>query len=425
MAAPRLLDDIRKAIDIVRPHVRDLDPARCSTDDAAKVVALFAEVERIGAAGKLLFAPRAAEGRVWKEAGHRSAASWLAQLSGGSAGEAMALLETAERLSALPDTADAVRRGELSAAQTKEIAGAAIENPAAERDLIEAAANDSLRRLKDKAARAKAAGSSQLSIEQREERLHKARYLKSWVDPEGGVRIDALLAPVAGAAVIGALDAEATKRFEAARLAGIEERSSAYLADALVELITRPGGDFADRRVPTVSLLVDLPALRRGALEDGEVCEIPGVGPVSLASANGLLGDSFLKLLVTNGVDVSTVAHGGRTIPAHVRSALEVRDPTCVVPGCGIAYSLEIHHLVPFAQGGPSTLPNLVRLCTAHHRMLTHGGFKLVGGPGKWELCRTVQHDRAADGRDPPPNKAATSPVAADGIGNALQFDDL
>jgi hypothetical protein len=46
-----------------------------SASDAAKVFDAFVELERIAAAGKTLFAVRAAHSDVWQERGHKSAAS--------------------------------------------------------------------------------------------------------------------------------------------------------------------------------------------------------------------------------------------------------------------------------------------------------------------------------------------------------------
>ncbi|HEX7277732.1 MAG TPA: HNH endonuclease signature motif containing protein [Acidimicrobiales bacterium] len=86
----------------------------------------------------------------------------------------------------------------------------------------------------------------------------------------------------------------------------------------------------------------------------------------------------------TKGVDVVAVAHRGRTIPAHLRSALELRDPTCVIPGCDLRDRLEIDHVVPFAEGGPTALDNLARLRHRHHALKTHHGWVLGGGPGAW-----------------------------------------
>ena len=67
-----------------------------------------------------------------------------------------------------------------------------------------------------------------------------------------------------------------------------------------------------------------------------------------------------------------------------MRSALEARDPICVIPGCDVRERLEIDHVVPFAEGGPSTLDNLVRACHFHHYLKTHHGWVLGGRPGAW-----------------------------------------
>ena len=128
-------------------------------------------------------------------------------------------------------------------------------------------------------------------------------------------------------------------------------------------------------------------ALRREHVRPGETCEIPGVGPVPVATATKALSDAFVKLFVTDGVDVQSVCHVGRTVPAHVQSALEERDPTCVVSGCEMANGLENHHWgVPYAECGTSTLGGLARICSWHHDLVTYDGHELTGGPGKWEL---------------------------------------
>jgi hypothetical protein len=181
---------------------------------------------------------------------------------------------------------------------------------------------------------------------------------------------------------------------EARRAKVPEEAPEAYAADALVSLVNGesrlatfagPDGHCPSRRA-TVMLHVSLEALRRGQIETGEFCEVPGVGPVPLKVAEGLLGEAMLKLVVEGGVDVATMVHLGRSVPAHVRSALEARDRTCVVPECSVSLGLEIDHWqVPFAEGGASELGNLARLCRMHHRMKTYDGYVLSGGPGKWE----------------------------------------
>jgi 5-methylcytosine-specific restriction endonuclease McrA len=77
-----------------------------------------------------------------------------------------------------------------------------------------------------------------------------------------------------------------------------------------------------------------------------------------------------------------------RIIPAAIRTALEHRDPTCVVPGCNRRRDLEIDHIVPLAHGGPTSLANLARLCRWHHAQKTHHGWRLTGRPGNWTWSR-------------------------------------
>ena len=129
---------------------------------------------------------------------------------------------------------------------------------------------------------------------------------------------------------------------------------------------------------------VDHTAFRRGHVEAGETCEIPGIGPIPVATARALAADAVISAVVADGVDVKAVAHLGRTIPAHVRTALIARDPACVVPGCHTRDGLEIDHIVAFAAGGATCLANLCRLCRWHHYLKTHHGGRLTGGPGDW-----------------------------------------
>jgi len=151
-----------------------------------------------------------------------------------------------------------------------------------------------------------------------------------------------------------------------------------------------------------VVVRVDAGALRRGWLEGAEVCEIPGVGPIPVATAREILGDAFFTIVVTDGVDVRCVTGTGRTIPTRLRVALYERDPVCVVPGCGVTHHLEIDHWQrDYSMDGPTQLDNLARLCGRHHAMKTHTGWRLVGGPGKWKWV-PPRVRRAASARDGP-----------------------
>ena len=141
-----------------------------------------------------------------------------------------------------------------------------------------------------------------------------------------------------------------------------------------------------------IVLRVDAAALARGAVHDGEVCAIEGIGEVSLATARSLLPEASLTVLVRDGADIRTVSSTTRVIPRKVRAALSERDRTCVVPGCGRSEHLEIDHWrTDFAAGGLTALSNLCRLCPVHHRMKSRTGFRLVGGPGKWHWAAPIR----------------------------------
>jgi hypothetical protein len=143
---------------------------------------------------------------------------------------------------------------------------------------------------------------------------------------------------------------------------------------------------------------VDLAALRRGEVLTGEMCEIPGVGPVPVSVARELFGDCFLKFVITSGVDIQAVLHYGRYPRAHQRTALQFRDPCCVVPGCGRTFGLQYDHTDPWSAGGATSLDNLARLCTPHHAMKTHRGYQLKGGPEHWEWVAPDSSARESGG---------------------------
>ena len=73
------------------------------------------------------------------------------------------------------------------------------------------------------------------------EALRAARRCRTWTDEDGAVRLDARLAPDAGAAVVASLRAQSNRCFERARKAGAHEPAEAYAADALVALVTGRG----------------------------------------------------------------------------------------------------------------------------------------------------------------------------------------
>src|SRR5699024_9246495 len=72
------------------------------------------------------------------------------------------------------------------------------------------------------------------------------------------------------------------------------------------------------------------------------------------------------------------VGRRSRRPSAALRRALWNRDDGCVFPGCARRRYLHGHHIVHWADGGPTTLENMVLLCGQHHRCLHEGGFAVA-----------------------------------------------
>jgi hypothetical protein len=335
--------------------------------------------ERLCSAIKSRLARRVEETMAWREGGHRSAAHWVAEATGETVGAAARSLETARALEQLPETDTAFRAGQLSETQAAEITSAAGADPGAEAALLATAAGTSVKGLRDECRQVRAGAEADDRAWAR--RLHAERKAHGWTDPDGAYCLSARLAPDAGARFSAAWKAHTDRIFCDARRAGRREPRTAYAADALVVLASE-----GPRKPVEVRVSVDSAALARGHTENGERCEIAGVGPVPVTTARALLDDAAVTVMTRSGDDVTAVSSPKRTIPTKLRRALEARHPTCGVPGCANDQFLEIDHVVPLEAHGRTELDNLWRLCSHHHRLKTYGGWIVVGQNGDRDL---------------------------------------
>jgi Domain of unknown function (DUF222)/HNH endonuclease len=338
-----------------------------------------ARAERLCAAIKSRLARRVEETKVWREAGHRSAAHWVADATGATVGAATRTLETARALERLPETDAAFRSGQLSDVQAAEITSTAVSDPFAEAELLEAARSTSVKGLRDRCREVRAGAEADDQAWAR--RLHASRRAHEWTDPDGAYRVEARLAPDAGARFSSAWKAHTDRIFGDARRAGRREPHAAYAADALVALASE-----GPCKPVEVRVTVDSAALSRGHAEQGERCEIERVGPVPVTTARAMLDDASVAVLVRDGDDITAVSSPKRTIPTKLRRAVEARYPTCGVRACANDQFLEIDHVVPLADHGSTELGNLWRLCSHHHRLKTYGGWTVNGTNGARDL---------------------------------------
>jgi hypothetical protein len=384
----------------------ELEAGQLTATDAERVVVMAAKIKNLASAIEMVAARRVAQSQSWKHRGFRTPAEWLAAQSKSSVGDAIGLLETAERLDTCPHIEQQVRAGGLSDEQARALTRAVAADPAAESTLLAVAERDGLGKLKQECRAVEHAAGDETA---RHERIRRRRSVRHWTDDDGAFRLTAALTPEAGATVLGALAPFEQAVFDQARLEGRRESPEAYAADALVAMADaslapcsddeadphgggaggeggvepgrRPRSRRGRTRKPSFTVLVDSRALKRGYAEPGETCEIPGVGPVPVSVLIDLAPDAVWHALVTDGVDVQAYASLSRYIPTFLRVALEARDRECVRPGCNVAHGLEIDHTHDHALGGPTSLSNLARLCPHDHRLKTYGGWNLTGPP--------------------------------------------
>ncbi|MEW6476489.1 MAG: DUF222 domain-containing protein [Actinomycetota bacterium] len=374
---------------LVRSMVGGVDVGELEVPEAARLVEECAEAERLFAAMRVTVAATLENKAVWRREGFRSLAAWMASKTGTAVGPAVASLELAGLLGELPTLAAAFRTGQLSEVQAREIAEVASEVPEAEDQLVEAAGKLSLKDLRDECQRVEAA--ALVDEDERYRRVHKRRRTRAWVR-KGEGHFSAVMTPDELGRWMAVLEAATADLVADAIQGGWFENREAHSVDALLSLIE------PENTVPTgpntmVHVVVDYDALMRGHTIAGEKCEIPGIGPIPVTVAREMADDAILKVLLTKGVDVVAVAHGGYTVPAHLRSALEVRDPQCIVPGCNRHHDLEIDHRNSFNRTRVTRLEDLARICRFHHYLKTYLGYTYRGGPGTWEWIPPENRD--------------------------------
>ena len=414
------LAGLEEAVDAL---VLGCDPDAVTASAAMALVGRLDRMERRLGGLKLVLAGRVADSQVWKHRGDRSAAHWLAGQAGTTVADAVTSLETAKRLKDLPVTAAAVRDGTLSKAQAHAVADAATVAPDGERDLIRLAERESLRELRDEAARRKQA---HLDEHQRYEAVRASRHVRFGTDPDGAATMGVRTTADALAEIKAAIAHHQTRIFNTARRDGLREPFEAYAADALLEMarVSLGQGDETAKRVSTkVIVRIDHTALQRGWVEPGEVCDIPGTGPVPVTRVREMLADgtAFAAAIVTDDGRVTSIAHVGhkpvadpatlfdavqdhghdvtdahhsRAPNAYQRTALDWTNSTCTVEGCDLPRQ-EIDHRIDWAREHRTQLDELDGLCRHHHALKTRQNYRLVPGTGRRPMV-------APTGTDPP-----------------------
>ncbi|MFT7246663.1 MAG: hypothetical protein ACI82A_004042 [Candidatus Azotimanducaceae bacterium] len=114
---------------------------------------------------------------------------------------------------------------------------------------------------------------------------------------------------------------------------------------------------------------------------DADVCSLDQRRFLSLNAARRIACDaSVTTVLEDDDGNVMNIGRRSRTVPRAMAHALRIRDKHCVFPGCCQWQHTDAHHLQHWADGGETSLNNLVTLCRYHHGELHKGSYRIDWG---------------------------------------------
>lgn len=205
----------------------------------------------------------------------------------------------------------------------------------------------------------------------------------SFHDRDGGYELAGWLDREAAEIVRSALSPLAAPR--PANGTEVDLRNAAQRdADALVELARRAldGGELPAEggERPQVVVTTSLPTLQSrigsGSLALG--------GAINAETVRRIACDAqIIPVVLGARGEPLDVGRASQTVPTAIRRAVVIRDRGCAFPGCPVpARWCEIHHIVYWADGGPTSLGNCVALCGRHHRLIHHSDWRIEMADG-------------------------------------------
>ena len=100
-------------------------------------------------------------------------------------------------------------------------------------------------------------------------------------------------------------------------------------------------------------------------------------GPLTITDALHLAADAdIIPVILDDAGGITAYGRTRRTASPHQRHALTARDRACSFPGCDTPPAwTQTHHIVAWADGGPTNLDNLTLICGFHHREFGRQGW--------------------------------------------------
>ena len=313
--------------------------------------------------------------KVWQGTGARNIADWLSSNTNTSYSDAVTRKKLADSLDRSPALADAVGKGEISAA-TAETLHDTIANPPAGADvgeLINAVKGTGPRDAKAAAELWKDIVSNE-TAEEAEERRYQLRSVRSAAPVDGMVTTTVILPVLQSRQFINAISHIAGKPSES-DLRTTEQR----LADGLTQLcVAYANGQITGgRERPTILITIPIDGFTGDSDQPGTTAHGDRI-PAHVVRR--LAENANLQRIMAAGTRILELGRSVRYASDDQYKALVARDGGCRWPGCHIpAAWCEIDHLIPDTAHGPTDLDNLAMWCCHHHHEKHRPGVNVLG----------------------------------------------
>ena len=303
----------------------------------------------------------------WKAYSFTDCAHWLSHRCAMTLQTAHDHVRVARALKDLPRVCAGLADGSLSYSKVRALVRLAT--PDNEQALVEFAGKLTAATLETRIRELKNGESASIA---EANRAHGARTLHRSYGDDGTLKLEVVLPIELGEVVMQAVEKALSAMDEDPRA---PHDFFARQADALVDVAKAyvSGTGEAENAVSSADLYQVLVHVDESALRgEGGRSDLP------LASVRRLLCDGgVVPVVETQDGEPLSVGRKQRTIPPAIRRALRSRDRQCSFPGCTHERYLDAHHVQHWADGGETSVNNLLLLCTSHHRAVHEGGYQV------------------------------------------------
>jgi hypothetical protein len=325
-------------------------------------------LERVTRLQRLALLAVLEEREVFRTDGCRDMASWVAARDMAHLGTARADVDSARALKDLPKLAAVAATGQISGDQLRHLA--VIATPKTDATWAEAAPLQPPGRLARLAQERR-----QVDAETAND-AYEDRYVRTRRARQPGRAYFTAYGPADEVAFLEkAID---VVRAQLGTEDQAQSRFSAREFDALIALARQKLAEAASPKA-TVVIHAEIDAL---AADGQGWAELARTGiPLASEVARRLACDCSWQLVADGPGGPIGIGRRARSVPNWLERMVWKRDGGCRFPGCGHRYGVQAHHLVHWADGGPTDLDNLVLLCWHHHHLVHEGGWSVRGSP--------------------------------------------